>query len=108
MNKYKIILWYAFPVVGLISWIIFAGVQTNRLVNIYFLLNPAVLFFYLSSLLFTIPINIFSIIAFVCGRFYLEKGKNIGKHCIMSGIFTTLLSLLWFLSIYLFGWIVTA
>ena len=108
MTKLRLLLWLSFPALSFFSWCIFAGLFTDTLHQISFVLLPLAIPFYLWALLFTIPINIFTVIAFVKGRILRHNGGKDYRMYFVAGGVNLLISILWAISIFGFGWILTA
>ena len=108
MTNLKKKLWYIFPALSFISWLIFAGYFTDLLP---YSLDSLILVsfpFYLGAALLTIPLNIFTLIAIILGIKCKRKKESECKTYFIAGILNLLISIIWAVSIFGFNWILTA
>ena len=110
MKKSIIVLWFLFPFLGLISWVMFAGTYLGYWDKLYevTIFNPITTIFYLGSVLYTIPNNMFTFVAIFVGIKKIRNNDLIGKYYIIAGVGNFVVSVLWAYSVYRLNWIITA
>ena len=100
--------WFAFPILALFALVAFAGIATGVLDRSHYFLNVLTTIFYLGALLFTVPINIFTVIALVVSYRHWKSGRPGWKTSAIAGVANFIISLLWIGSIILNEWYMTA
>ena len=106
-NRHKVF-WSLFPVLSLLSWITIVGLFTKTLPNNLSFLVLLAIPFYMGAIMFTIPLNIFTIIALLKGHKTKLKKKQKHKTYYVVGYLNLLVSMLWAFTTFKLGWILTA